>query len=156
MSKHFCVARTQQTTVGHCLLLYYSDYAQLRFVFLNFPFVFLNFLSCVKTFLRVYNSTNYGWLLSIVILFSLYSASLRTSKFSFRVSKHCWVSRTQQTTVGYCLLLYYSVYTHFRFVFLNFPCLCQNIFACLELNKPRLAIVYCYIIQFILSFASYF
>ena len=28
-------------------------------------------------------------------------------------------------------------------MFLNFPFVCQNISACLKLNRPRLAIVYC-------------
>ena len=31
-----------------------------------------------------------------------------------------------------------------RFVFLNFLFVCQNISACLKLNRPRLAIAYCY------------
>ena len=72
------------------------------------------------------------------------------------MSKHFCVSKTQLTTVGHCLLLYYLVYAQLRLVFLNFPFVWLNISSCLKLNRPRLAIVYCYKFQFILSFAFVF
>ena len=34
--------------------------------------------------------------------------------------------------------------TQLRSVSLNFPLVCENISACLQLNRPRLAIVHCY------------
>ena len=38
----------------------------------------------------------------------------------------------------------YRMHIRLRFVFLNFPFVCQNISACQKLNRPWLAIVYCY------------
>ena len=37
--------------------------------------------------------------------------------------------------------------TQLRFVFPNFPFLCQNISACLKLNRPPLIIAYCYAVR---------
>ena len=44
--------------------------------------------------------------------------------------------------------------TSLYFVFLNFLIVCQNIYACLKLNGPRLAIVYCYIRTLYSQFSS--
>ena len=40
-----------------------------------------------------------------------------------------------------------SRYTQLRFVFLNFPFVCQNVAACLKLNRSWLAIVYYTVIR---------
>ena len=38
------------------------------------------------------------------------------------------------------------IFTNFHFVFLNLPFVCQKVSALLKLNRPRLAIVHCYIV----------
>ena len=114
---------------------------QLRFVYLNFSFLCQNISACLKL-----NRSRLAIAYCYIIHF--YSASLRVSKLFFYVSKYFTVSKTQQTTDGHCLLYIIQFNSASLRVSKLFFFMCQNISACLKLNRSRLAIVYCYIIQF--------
>ena len=148
------MSKTQQITVGHCLLLYYSVYTQLFFMLLNFSFV-CKYISTYLKLNRPLLVIVYCYIIQCTLRFAQY---FETFFLSQNISTRLKLNRPRLDIVDYYIitLLHYSVYTQLRFVFLSFSFMCQNISTFLKFNRPLLVFVYCYIIQFVLSFASCF